>query len=356
GHQRQQHASMTLDQHPQQALHDEIADLELRLRHARSLLTLPPAPLSAPPLLDLPTPTHSSLHALLLLADSALPLGSFAFSSGLESYIAHHKPPSCPPSTTSSSSTPVNAAAHQLAAFHTFLHLSLANLGSAALPYVLAAYRDPGSVGELDEEFDATVACAVARRASVSQGRALVGVWEKAFVGAVGGRVNGGGSDGVHDGDGDGDGDDSSTDTGAEVGRNEQDQHAAAASALSAFARLLKRPNPHTSSPAPSTTPHAHLPPLFGALARALALSAPDTAYVFLLSHAKALLSAGVRASVLGPYQAQAVLASGALQREIGAVRAREWHRRVADAGLRSPLADVWGGRHELLYSRIFNS
>ncbi|TKA81262.1 hypothetical protein B0A49_00216 [Cryomyces minteri] len=350
---------MTPDQHHQRALHDEIADLELRLRHARSLVTPPPPPppppLSAPPLLNPSTPTHSSLHALLLLADSALPLGSFAFSSGLESYLAHHKSPPAPSSTSSSASTPVNAAAHQLAAFHTYLHLSLANLGSAALPYVLAAHRNPGSVGELDDEFDATVACAVARRASVSQGRALVGVWEKAFVGAVGGRANGGGSNGVHDGDGD----DSSTGTGVEAERNEQAQHAAAATALSAFARLLKRPNPPTSTslvPSPSPTPHAHLPPLFGALARALALSAPDTAYVFLLSHAKALLSAGVRASVLGPYQAQAVLASAALQREIGAVAAREWHRGVADAGLRSPLADVWGGRHELLYSRIFNS
>lgn len=34
----------------------------------------------------------AALHTLLLLADSALPLGSFAFSSGLESFLAHHRP------------------------------------------------------------------------------------------------------------------------------------------------------------------------------------------------------------------------------------------------------------------------
>ena len=34
----------------------------------------------------------------------------------------------------------------------------------------------------LDEHFDATVTCPVARRASLAQGKALLTIWEKAFL------------------------------------------------------------------------------------------------------------------------------------------------------------------------------
>lgn len=77
---------------------------------------------------------------------------------------------------------------------------------------------------------------------------------------------------------------------------------------------------------------------------------------MYMLSHVKALLSAAVRASVFGPYQAQRLLASREVQRGIEGVIRGNWGRRVEDAGQTVPVVDLWIGRHELLYSRIFNS
>lgn len=101
---------------------------------------------------------------------------------------------------------------------------------------------------------------------------------------------------------------------------------------------------------------HAHFPPLFGTICRILGLARRDAAYVFLLSHTKAVLSAAVRASALGPYRAQRILASPDLRDMVDKVIDREWETRWEDAGQYVPLLDLWTGRHELLYSRIFNS
>lgn len=55
--------------------------------------------LASPPY-DLPS------HPILLLSDSASPLGSFAFSSGLGSYLAHHlSAPTTTPTTAAAASS-----------------------------------------------------------------------------------------------------------------------------------------------------------------------------------------------------------------------------------------------------------
>lgn len=100
----------------------------------------------------------------------------------------------------------------------------------------------------------------------------------------------------------------------------------------------------------------AHLAPLFGAVGRLAGLSLEQTAFVFVLGHVKALVSAAVRAGVFGPYQAQKTLASGEMQGMIGDVVRREWETEVEGAGQCVPVMDLWFGRHEVLYSRIFNS
>jgi urease accessory protein len=68
------------------------------------------------------------------------------------------------------------------------------------------------------------------------------------------------------------------------------------------------------------------------------------------------LLSAAVRASIFGPYQAQKMLASTAVQDDIQRVIEKEWDTKIEDAGQCIPVMDLWMGRHEMLYSRIFNS
>jgi len=247
----------------------------------------------------------ASLHALLLLSDSALPLGSFAFSTGLESFLAHRKQPSTQQRTK---------------AFNLFLDQSLSNLASTALPYVLSAYHNHTILEDLDNDVDASTPCTVARRASIAQGKAILTIWERALALAV-----------------------------SPDGPVEQ---AAAGIAISDFAKAARTSKPD----AYGLQINGHFPPLFGAVAFALGLSEQETCYLFLLNHAKAMLSAAVRASVMGPYQSQATLASAALQKHINELIVKHRHFRAVDAAVCVPAMDLWMGRHELLYSRIFNS
>ncbi|KAK7953998.1 urease [Apiospora saccharicola] len=320
-------------------LEAEIADLEARLQFAKERLSRPspaPAPTAASKhntLSKSPTPPTSSHHFLLLLSDSALPLGSFAFSSGLESYLAHQRSSA---RRTGQQSRPSFTA--------DFLPLSLSSYASTTLPFVLAAHRDPTAVADLDDQLDAAVICTVGRRASIAQGRALLGIWERSFVSLSSSASVAG--------------------TAAATGAAEE--------VLKPFSALLRSTGSSssslstlisTSSSSPAITEpqlpppvSAHLGPLFGAVCALLGLTLPQTAYVFLLSHAKALVSAAVRASLFGPYQAQRVLASPETQALITAFVAREWDTPPEDTGQSVPVMDLWIGRHEMLYSRIFNS
>ncbi|KAL5334801.1 hypothetical protein BJX70DRAFT_347753 [Aspergillus crustosus] len=291
-----------------QILQQEILGLESRLQHAKTRLAAASAQGTSPPFSD--TLSSATSHALFLLSDSALPLGSFAYSSGLESYIAHHKPL---PRTT----TPV-------ASFYRFLRLSLTSMGSLALPYVLAGYRDPADLETLDNDLDASTPCPVAQRASIAQGRALLGVWERSFRATYASRRD----------------DSLPKSTLARVGIK----------AVEDFAETLK------CSMDDDLGVKAHFAPLWGAVCLAMGINARQTAYVFMLNHAKALLSAAVRASVMGPYQAQSLLASKDLQDMIAERIELEWNTAIEDAGQVVPPLDLWVGRHELLYSRIFNS
>lgn len=236
-----------------------------------------------------------------------MPLGSFAYSSGLESYLAHNKPSRTSPITS----------------FHRFLKLSIASIASTSLPYVLAGYREPETLDTLDNDLDASTPCIVAQRASIAQGRALIGVWERAF------RVSFAGPDSPICADAE-----------------------SAVAAIDDLSDALKSSLEEDDG----LGPKGHFAPLWGVVCRAMGLDLQQTAYVFVMNHAKAVLSAAVRASVMGPYQAQNVLASQSLQDTIMKRIAREWNTPVEEAGQVVPALDLWVGRHELLYSRIFNS
>ncbi|KAJ4148213.1 hypothetical protein LMH87_002693 [Akanthomyces muscarius] len=287
------------------AIEDEIAQLEAKLHAARGRLHAakqqqPPSPDTAtqlpvriPP--HVSSPGTFSTHFLLLLSDSALPVGSFAFSSGLESFLAH-----------SPRHTPFSA----------FLPLSLASFASTTLPFVLAAHREPSALASLDDQLDAAIVCTVGRRASTAQGRALLSIWERSFKSTMPA---------------------SSSATDMEI--------------LKDFSTLLRQ-----SGGMDVPLVSGHFAPLFGAVCSLVGLSLRQTAYVFMLSHVKALVSAAVRASMFGPYQAQKVLAGEGVQDGVNRVIEREWETKVEEAGQSVPVMDLWIGRHEVLYSRIFNS
>lgn len=117
-------------------------------------------------------------YILLLLSDSNLPTGSFVASSGLESYMKHGF--SCGPDSTT-----IN-----------FIRDSLASYAHSALPFVSDSHRivsrlntpdgdDNAMVMDdlsaLDNLYDTMTLNHVARRASKSQGVALLSLYSKGF-------------------------------------------------------------------------------------------------------------------------------------------------------------------------------
>lgn len=151
------------------------------------------------------------------------------------------------------------------------------------------------------------IICTVGRRASTAQGRALLSIWERSFAGSV--------------------------------------PESPASATLGAFAQSVKRGD------APG-----HLSPTFGTVCRAVGMERSNMAYLLVMGHVKALVSAAVRAGVMGPFKAQTVLGSEDVRRMVREAVAREWESTVEDAGQTVPVMDLWIGRHEILYSRIFNS
>ena len=178
---------------------------------------------------------------------------------------------------------------------------------------MLAAHRDPTALIDLDDQLDAAVMCTVGRRASVAQGRALLSIWERSFRSTL--------------------------------------PRTADLPVLREFSALLKHGAADEVPPVA-----AHLAPLFGVVCAIVGLTVRQAAYAYMVGHLKALVSAAVRASMFGPYQAQRVLAGEEAQRIIMAVIEREWDTAVECAGQSVPVMDLWIGRHEVLYSRIFNS
>lgn len=203
-------------------------------------------------------------------------------------------------------------------AFPRFLHLSILSLALTGIPYLLAAYHAPTDLTMLDNDIDASTPCIVARRASIAQGRALLNVWERSF----------------------------------------HFHYAQSTHEISEAAKVVRQFNDQlrASNSGVYDAVNGHFAPLWGVVCSAMGLSAYQGAYLFLFNHAKAILSAGVRASVIGPYQAQNILASKDLQLLLNKSLHKTRLVKPEDAGQSVPLLDLWIGRHEKLYSRIFNS
>jgi urease accessory protein len=111
---------------------------------------------------------------LLVLSDSSLPTGSFVASSGLESYFKHGFPSLFPSSE------------HALVSF---IRQSLPTYARSALPFVTDAHRIISAAKDsyttltrllaLDQLYEASNLNHVARRASTSQGVALLTLFSK---------------------------------------------------------------------------------------------------------------------------------------------------------------------------------
>ena len=168
-------------------------------------------------------------------------------------------------------------------------------LATAGLPFVGAAFRDRSAYAAVDRRCDASLPGHVANRASRAQGRA----WLRAAA-SFGG----------------------------------------AAGALAAEVEAHGLPG--------------HLAPAFGAVLAGLGAAEPEARRLFLFQGARAAVSAAVRLGVVGPLQAQSVLAGAAAAAE----RALDATEGLApeEAACSTPLLDLVQGHQDRLYSRLFQS
>lgn len=149
----------------------------------------------------------------------------------------------------------------------------------------------------------------MARRSSVAQGRALIKLLDKTFV--------------------------------------KHCTDAAVVASVHAYKRAV------LSSPA---TAYGHFGVAFGLAGRVLGLDVARVEHAFLHAHAKAVLSAAVRLGLIGPYESTDILASQELRTTIKAAMAETQHLTIDQAGQTFSILDIYQGRHELLYSRIFSA
>ncbi|KAF9569279.1 urease accessory protein UreF [Agrocybe pediades] len=277
-------------------------------------------------------------YILLLLSDSNLPTGSFVASSGLESYVKHGF----------ASSSPTDVATVD------FLRDSLASYARGALPFVSEAHKmvmkyglaedgkvqeagkDEGldsvleALSELDALYQAMTLNHVARRASMSQGVALLTLYSKGFSRPPFLSMH----------------------SGAESCERESRMRIL----LDRFKLRVRKEEVH-----------GHLPVCWGILTAALGLSLQRTQYLHLFLHARSLLSASVRLNDLGPYGAQQILlhavrplvateAERSRDLQTGMFEKQDFDEITQGPANTWPLGEILAGRHDLQHSRIFNS
>jgi urease accessory protein len=176
-----------------------------------------------------------------------------------------------------------------------FVDEALWQTARGALPFVRHASERPARLSDLDSAFDATSTSHVANRASRALGRALA----------------------------------------------------------SAASRIFERPDILAIGVYARSGP-AHHAPVFGAVFGALGVSPLETQAAWLHGVVRGVLSAAVRLGIVGPLEAQQVLATRAplLERILASCTDLE----PDQATQTSPLLELFGALHDRLDGRLFQS
>jgi urease accessory protein len=180
-------------------------------------------------------------------------------------------------------------------ALRRFTDDAIVQAGRAVVPFVNAVFDEPATLERLDALADAFLTSAVANRASRVQGRTLLATAARVWP-------------------------------------------SAALTALQARAGRTC----------------AHAAPLTGATFRALGVSRAATQQVVLYGTARGVLSAAVRLGIVGSYEAQRLQHGCAASLERVAQQCRTIS--IADLAQTAPLVDLFQTRHDMLYSRLFQS
>jgi urease accessory protein len=178
-----------------------------------------------------------------------------------------------------------------------FLHTTLQQAAHGSLPFVRAAFNSIVPFAEIDWLFDAFTPNHVANRASRAQGQAWLASAERSFSNP----------------------------------------------AIAELRETVLR----------DALP-GHFAPVFGAVARALAVECATALRLFVFLQLRGWTSSAVRLGVVGPLQAQAIQHRLSARAETMAELGRELL--LDDAAQTAPLLDLFHATHDRLYSRLFQS
>lgn len=209
------------------------------------------------------------------LADSAFPIGGISHSGGLEAAWQHK----------------LIRNGRELTQF---LEVAIENLVCSALPFVRAAFSEPGAFGKVSDQYHAFLTNHVANRASQAQGRAFFAVTNRTFAERLRGKIN------------------------------------------------------------PEGEATLHFAPTFGAVGGALGLSEPATTRLFVFIQLRGWISSAIRLGILGPLEGQAVQTSLYLRAE--ELLNHHSARTVNNAAQTAPFLDLLQGMHDSLECRLFQS
>jgi urease accessory protein len=177
-----------------------------------------------------------------------------------------------------------------------FLDQAIWQIGLGALPFVRAGVVAEIPIFQLDSEMHAFLTNPIQSRASRAQGRGLLRVTREAF------------------GDREG---------------------------VSEILEAAEKTQMH----------HA---PIFGSIAGALGMTPKEAQQIFLHGAARNFLSAAVRLGMVGPLEAQRILASRAELLETALDRCADL--RIDEAAQTSPMLELASALHDRLYTRLFQS